>query len=80
MSSRYITVTHNKGATYGYGGPYQPVTHRFLWTGTGAYGAQSLTKLFHSEQEMIEHFKMFTSKPTGQFGDFSWFSEVTNDK
>ena len=69
---RYITVVHSKGATYGYDGPFAPISHRFLWDGSGAFGADSLTLLFHSYQEMTEHFQQFVSSDSGQVGDFTW--------
>lgn len=71
----YITVVHAKGATSGYDGPFVPISHRFLWDGMGAYGAESLSRLFHSHQEMTEHFQKFVGSSNGQFGDFTWSSE-----
>lgn len=72
---RYITVVHAKGATLGYDGPFVPVSHRFFWDGTRAQGAQSLTRLFRSEQEMVMHFQKFIGSDSGEFGDFKWTSE-----
>lgn len=72
MKSIYITVIHYKGATLGYGGPYVPVSHRFLWDGTRAYGAESLVRLFSTKQQLVDHFSQFVSTSSGICGDFSW--------
>lgn len=73
---RYIIVIDEKGATDGYDGPYVPISHRFYWDGTGAVGAESLTRKFKSRQEMAEHFQQFLSAPSGTYKNFSWYVDA----
>lgn len=72
---KYITIIDPNGATYGYGGPAVPISHRVLFENKVFYGFESIQKLFPSHQAMIDFLVAVVAQTPGASGgirDLTW--------
>jgi hypothetical protein len=68
--NKYITVIDPQGATYGYGGPFVPVSHSVLFEPKNKqfFGFESIQKLFSSHQAMVDFLVMAVDPASGASG------------
>lgn len=71
--NKYVTIVDPKGATYGYGGPFVPVSHSMLFEPKNKqfFGFESIQKLFPSHQSMIEFLVYCVAQEVGANGTFN---------